>query len=42
MQPTKAIIIGGGAAGFFSAIRLAELHPDWDIQILEKSNKVLS
>jgi predicted Rossmann fold flavoprotein len=42
MQPTKAIIIGGGAAGFFCAIRLAELHPDWDIQILEKSNKVLS
>ena len=42
MQPTKAIIIGGGAAGFFSAIRLAELHPDWDIQILEKSTKVLS
>jgi predicted Rossmann fold flavoprotein len=42
MQPTKAIIIGGGAAGFFSAIRLAELHPDWEIQILEKSNKVLS
>ena len=42
MLPTKAIIIGGGAAGFFCAIRLAELHPDWDIQILEKSNKVLS
>ena len=42
MQPTKAIIIGGGAAGFFCAIRLAELHPDWDIQIFEKSNKVLS
>jgi len=42
MQPTKAIIIGGGAAGFFCAIRLAELHPDWDIQILEKSSKVLS
>jgi predicted Rossmann fold flavoprotein len=42
MQSTKAIIIGGGAAGFFCAIRLAELHPDWDIQILEKSNKVLS
>ncbi len=42
MQPTKAIIIGGGAAGFFCAIRLAELQPDWDIQILEKSNKVLS
>jgi predicted Rossmann fold flavoprotein len=42
MQSTKAIIIGGGAAGFFCAIRLAELHPDWDIRILEKSNKVLS
>ncbi|MFM6993588.1 MAG: NAD(P)/FAD-dependent oxidoreductase [Sediminibacterium sp.] len=42
MQPTKAIIIGGGAAGFFCAIRLAELHPDWHIQIIEKSSKVLS
>lgn len=42
MQPTKAIIIGGGAAGFFCAIRLAELHPDWNIQIIEKSSKVLS
>lgn len=42
MQPKKAIIIGGGAAGFFCAIRLAELHPDWNIQIIEKSSKVLS
>ena len=42
MQPTNAVIIGGGAAGFFCAIRLAELHPDWNIQIIEKSSKVLS
>ncbi|MFM1929428.1 MAG: hypothetical protein RL387_756 [Bacteroidota bacterium] len=42
MSTTNAIIIGGGAAGFFCAIQLAELHPDWNIQIIEKSSKVLS
>lgn len=38
----KIVVIGGGAAGFFSAIQVAESHPDWDICILEKSNKILS
>ena len=38
----KIVVIGGGAAGFFSAIQMAELHPDWDISILEKSSKILS
>ena len=38
----KIVVIGGGAAGFFSAIQLAELHPHWEICILEKSNKILS
>lgn len=42
MPPKKMIIIGGGAAGFFCAIRIAELHPDWDICILEKTSKLLS
>lgn len=35
-------IIGGGAAGFFTAINLAELHPEFHITIFEKSNKFLS
>ncbi len=36
------IVIGGGAAGFFGAIRSAERNPQIKILILEKSNEVLS
>jgi len=36
------IIIGGGAAGFFAAINAAELHPEANVVILEKSNKLLA
>jgi predicted flavoprotein YhiN len=36
------IIIGGGAAGFFSAISAAEVNPKLRILIIEKSSKVLS
>lgn len=36
------LVAGGGAAGFFTAIRTAEKHPDWKILILEKSAKLLS
>jgi predicted Rossmann fold flavoprotein len=42
MEKKKIVVIGGGAAGFFSAIQIAELHPHWDISILEKSSKILS
>ncbi len=35
------IISGGGAAGFFSAINIAEKHPGTNILILEKSTKCL-
>jgi predicted flavoprotein YhiN len=42
MEKKKIVVIGGGAAGFFSAIQIAELHPDWEISILEKSSKILS
>jgi len=42
MEPKKIVVIGGGAAGFFCAIQIAELHPDWEISILEKSSKILS
>tara|TARA_Y100000310_G_C20680171_1_gene815475 strand:+ start:1435 stop:2634 length:1200 start_codon:yes stop_codon:yes gene_type:complete len=38
----RVIIIGGGAAGFFTAINIADKHPDWQITILEKTNKLLS
>ena len=35
------LIIGGGAAGFFTAINTAEKHPNLNIAILEKSKEVL-
>ena len=35
------LIIGGGAAGFFTAINTAEKHPNFKIAILEKSKEVL-
>jgi hypothetical protein len=38
----KVIIIGGGAAGFFAAINIAMRQPEYDITILEKTNKLLS
>jgi len=37
----KMYIIGGGAAGFFCAIRAKELNPELAVTILEKQNKVL-
>lgn len=36
------VVIGGGAAGFFSAINIAEKNSNLKICILEKSTKVLS
>ena len=38
----EIIIIGGGAAGFFTAVNAAHLNPDYRITILEKSNKLLA
>lgn len=35
------IIIGGGAAGFFAAIRAAELNPELRVLILEKASQTL-
>ena len=35
-------IIGGGAAGFFSAIAVKENYPDASVVIFEKSQKILS
>jgi len=37
----KTIIIGGGAAGFFASIIIAETNPDIEVIILEKGNKIL-
>lgn len=42
MKRKEIIVIGGGAAGFFAAINVAILHPDYKITILEKTNKLLS
>jgi len=41
-MPKSIAIIGGGAAGFFSAINIAEKNPNYDITIYEASNKLLS
>ena len=38
----KIGIIGGGAAGFFAAIHAKENHPESEVIILEKSQKLLS
>ncbi|MGB0523434.1 MAG: aminoacetone oxidase family FAD-binding enzyme [Flammeovirgaceae bacterium] len=38
----KMAIIGGGAAGFFAAINIAQKHPNWQVTIFEKSTKLLS
>ncbi|MBX2872312.1 MAG: NAD(P)/FAD-dependent oxidoreductase [Saprospiraceae bacterium] len=37
----RIIIVGGGAAGFFAAIRCAELRPDAQVTILERGKDVL-
>ncbi len=38
----RIAIVGGGAAGFFSAIQAKENFPDAEVVVLEKSQKVLS
>lgn len=38
----KIAVIGGGAAGFFSAIHAKENHPEAQVSIFEKTSKVLS
>jgi len=38
----KVAVIGGGAAGFFAAIRVKEVHPEADVTIFEKSKKILA
>lgn len=38
----QLVVIGGGAAGFFCAVNAARLHPQLQVTIIEKSNKLLS
>jgi predicted Rossmann fold flavoprotein len=42
MEGGKVIVIGGGAAGFFSAVNIAEMYPGCSVTLLEKSSKLLS
>ena len=37
----RTLIVGGGAAGFFTAITIAESNPDMQVTILEKTSKIL-
>lgn len=37
----NVIIVGGGAAGFFAAIRCAEINPDLHVLLLEKASQPL-
>ena len=41
MKPYDVLIIGGGAAGFFTAINVAEQNPNLKIAILERGQDVL-
>ncbi|WKK66236.1 NAD(P)/FAD-dependent oxidoreductase [Lutimonas zeaxanthinifaciens] len=41
MDQKDVLIIGGGAAGFFAAINIAESNSGLNVTILEKSSKVL-
>ena len=38
----KVAIVGGGAAGFFAAFSVKEHHPEAQVIIFEKSDKILS
>ncbi len=38
----RVIVVGGGAAGFFAAISAKQHHPNADVLLLEKSNKLLA
>ncbi len=41
MRHFDVIIVGGGAAGFFTAINLAQFNPDLSVLLIEKGNQFL-
>ena len=41
-QKLRVAVIGGGAAGFFAALSVAEHHPKAQVILFEKTNKFLS
>jgi predicted Rossmann fold flavoprotein len=41
-RPYDVVVIGGGAAGFFGALEIARLQPEWRIVILEKTSRLLA
>ncbi|MGI8892434.1 MAG: NAD(P)/FAD-dependent oxidoreductase [Bacteroidia bacterium] len=42
MKKIKVAVIGGGAAGFFAAISCKQHHPEAEVHLLEKSDKLLA
>lgn len=43
MNPKKTLaVIGGGAAGFFCAVNAARINPSLEVNIIEKTGKLLS
>jgi predicted Rossmann fold flavoprotein len=42
MNSRRVIVVGGGAAGFFAAIKCAETLPDADVTILERGSEFLA
>ena len=38
----KTAVVGGGAAGFFLAVNLKEMMPEMQVDVFERSNRVLS
>src|SRR2546421_9771905 len=42
MSSRRVIVVGGGAAGFFAAVRCAEAAPDTEVTLLEKGPRFLS
>ncbi|MGF1533103.1 MAG: NAD(P)/FAD-dependent oxidoreductase [Bernardetiaceae bacterium] len=41
MKKKHVVVIGGGAGGCFAAIRAKELHPNYQVTVLEKSQELL-
>ena len=41
MEPTRVIVVGGGAAGFLAAITCAESRPEMRVVVLEKAEQFL-